>query len=89
MRLSVISAVVFSVVTLAANCAVAEEWCGYADRAKAMIECGYSTASDCATAIGKGATCFVDPDYALNARRRAPSWPGLSRPSTILASQKY
>jgi Protein of unknown function (DUF3551) len=55
---------------LSATSAHAEKWCGYAARANAMIECGYSTAAQCEDAIGKGARCFVDPDYALDAKRR-------------------
>jgi hypothetical protein len=50
----------------------ADEWCGYASHDDAMIECGYTTAADCATAVGKGGTCFVDPDVALKATRIKP-----------------
>jgi hypothetical protein len=52
---------------LSATGAHAEDWCGYAARDKALIECGYSTASDCENAVGKGGMCFIDPDYAANA----------------------
>jgi hypothetical protein len=55
---------------LSSTSAQAEEWCGYSAQANAVIECGYTTAADCETATGKGGTCFVDPDYALNARRQ-------------------
>ena len=44
----------------------AEGWCGYPTRAKALIECGYSTAAECENAVGKGGMCFIDPEYALN-----------------------
>jgi hypothetical protein len=57
---------------LSSTGAQAEEWCGYTAQDNAMIECGYSTIADCQTATGKGGTCFVDPDYALNARRARP-----------------
>ncbi len=58
--------------TLSATSAHAENWCGYAAHNNAMIECGYSTVAECQSTIGKGATCFVDPDYALNPRRARP-----------------
>ncbi len=58
---------------LSATSAHAEGWCGYAARAKAMIECGYSTVSQCESALGKGGICFVDPEYALNSRRARPT----------------
>jgi len=51
---------------LSATGAQAEDWCGYAARDKALIECGYSTASECENAVGKGGMCFIDPDYAAN-----------------------
>ena len=40
---------------LSATSAHAEDWCGYAAHANATIECGYSTAAECESAIGKGA----------------------------------
>jgi len=52
---------------LSATGAQAEDWCGYAAREKALIECGYSTASECENAVGKSGMCFIDPDYAANA----------------------
>jgi len=55
-----------------AGAAHAEGWCGYAARVKAMIECGYSSANECESAMGKGGMCFIDPNYALNVRRAAP-----------------
>jgi hypothetical protein len=57
---------------LPATGAQAEEWCGYTARDNAVIECGYTTASDCQGAVGKGGTCFVDPDIALNTKRATP-----------------
>ena len=57
---------------LSASGARAEQWCGYATHEDAVVECGYTTASDCETAVGKGGMCFVDPDLALNTRRATP-----------------
>jgi hypothetical protein len=64
----------------------AEGWCGYAAHAKAMIECGYSSATECESAIGKGGMCFVDPNYALNDSRTKPSWRAVSQPSPTFVS---
>ena len=47
-----------------------------------MIECGYTTADQCESAVGKGGMCFVDPDTALNIRRFTP----LMRPRTATNS---
>jgi hypothetical protein len=57
---------------LSATGARADEWCGYATHENAVVECGYTTAADCETAVGKGGMCFVDPDTALNIRRLRP-----------------
>jgi|HubBroStandDraft_1064217.scaffolds.fasta_scaffold356624_2 hypothetical protein len=56
---------------LSATGARADEWCGYASHDDAVIECGYTTADQCETAVGKGGMCFVDPDLALDTRRMA------------------
>jgi hypothetical protein len=56
---------------LSATGARADEWCGYASHDDAVIECGYTTADRCETAVGKGGMCFVDPDLALDTRRMA------------------
>jgi hypothetical protein len=53
---------------MSATGASAQEWCGYAG-ARSMIECGYSSLEGCESIIGKGAMCFINPDYALNATR--------------------
>jgi hypothetical protein len=53
----------------------ADEWCGYAAQQKSLIECGYSSVTECENAIGKGGMCFVDPDYALNSKPATPSFP--------------
>jgi hypothetical protein len=55
--------------SLFSTTASAAEWCGYAAKDNAVIECGYSTAEDCETITGKGGMCFIDPDYAFNERR--------------------
>lgn len=60
----------------AATSARADDWCGYAAQDDAMIECGYTTMASCQTAVdkdGKGGTCFVDPDTALNIKRATPA----------------
>jgi hypothetical protein len=59
----------------ATTSARADEWCGYTARDNAIIECGYTTMADCQSAVdkdGKGGTCFIDPDTALNFKRATP-----------------
>jgi hypothetical protein len=56
---------------LSATGARADEWCGYASHEDAVIECGYTTADQCESAVGKGGMCFVDPDLAFDTRRTA------------------
>jgi hypothetical protein len=75
MRGGIILAVAMTAVapTLASTCAQAEEWCGYGAKDKSLIECGYSSVTECQSAVGQGGTCFVDPDYALNVRSAAPA----------------
>jgi hypothetical protein len=70
MRWSVILATAALGLTFSTG-ARAEHWCGYAAHAKSMIECGYSSVTDCESAVGKGGMCFLDPSYALNAKRRS------------------
>jgi hypothetical protein len=60
---------VAALMALSADAARADEWCGYATKDNAMIECGYTTAEECENAVGKGGMCFVDPDVALETRR--------------------
>ena len=60
-------------VALSTTGAGAEGWCGYTARAKAPIECGYSTAAECQSATGKGGVCFIDPEYADNLKGKAPT----------------
>ncbi len=57
---------------MSATGAQAQSWCGYAARAHSIIECGYSSVEGCENAIGKGAMCFLNPDYALNSTRAMP-----------------
>jgi hypothetical protein len=56
----------------AASSARADEWCGYATGNNAVIQCGYTTAAGCESAVGKGGMCFVDPDTAMNIKRSTP-----------------
>jgi hypothetical protein len=65
---------------LSSTQASAQSWCGYAAHAKSVIECGYSSNSECASAIGKGGMCFPDPEYAQNAQHAVP---GVALLSTI------
>jgi len=53
---------------LSATGARADQWCGYAAKDNAVIECGYTTANGCESAVGKGGMCFVDPDIALTSK---------------------
>jgi Protein of unknown function (DUF3551) len=62
-----------ALMTLSATGARADEWCGYATHADAVIECGYTTVATCESAVGKDGRCFVDPDLALNAKRAIPA----------------
>jgi hypothetical protein len=57
-----------------------DEWCGYAVKDKALVECGYSTVAQCQDAMGKGGMCFVDPDYALKSERATPLTPAKYSP---------
>ncbi len=66
-------AVFTTLMVMTATGARAEEWCGYAARAKSIIECGYSSAAECESVIGKGGMCFIDPDYAANVKHAAPA----------------
>ena len=52
----------------------------------AVIECGYTTASDCTTAVGKGGMCFVDPDLARYFQRTKPATPLLAAKFTARPS---
>jgi hypothetical protein len=67
MRCGIILAAALSL--MSATAAHADKWCGYAAHAKSLVECGYSSATECENAIGKGGMCFIDPDYALNSNQ--------------------
>ncbi len=74
MRSGIILAAVLTATTatvIAASAARADDWCGYATKDNAVIECGYTSAQDCANAVGKDGMCFVDPDTAQNETRGA------------------
>lgn len=64
-----------SVTAVSVTGAQADEWCGYAAQVNAIIQCGYSSITGCEDTIGKGATCFVNPDYALAIKRGTPATP--------------
>jgi hypothetical protein len=74
MRCTITSAAAAAaLMVLSATGAHAEAWCGYAARANSIIECGYSTNTECENAIGKGGMCFVDPEFALDRWRSTPA----------------
>jgi hypothetical protein len=68
-RAMIWAATTAALLTASATIAQAEEWCGYKLHDNAVIECGYTTIADCESATGKGGMCFIDPEYALNAKR--------------------
>ena len=68
MRYRIIAAAA-AALALSATGARADQWCGYAAKDNAVIECGYTTAAGCETAVGKGGMCFVDPDIAFRFTR--------------------
>jgi hypothetical protein len=73
MRYAIAAAALAAFGVMSASGAQAEEWCGYAAKDNAIIECGYSTADGCETAVGKGGMCFINPDYAsLNGKHATP-----------------
>jgi hypothetical protein len=57
---------------LSASGAKADEWCGYATHDNAVVECGYTTATDCENSVGKRGVCFIDPDLALGNKHATP-----------------
>jgi hypothetical protein len=67
---------------LAISRADATAWCGYGAHAKSLIECGYSSDSECESAVGKGGVCFVDPEYAMKLKQMTPS-PAIPRRSAM------
>jgi uncharacterized protein DUF3551 len=75
MRCGLIFAVALAVMAMTTGARADDEWCGYAVKDKAIIECGYSTVAECQSAVGNGGMCFIDPDYALDDRRATPATP--------------
>jgi Protein of unknown function (DUF3551) len=75
MRCGLLFAVALAVMATTTGAQADDEWCGYAIKDKAVIECGYSTAAECQNAVGNGGMCFIDPDYAINERRSTPATP--------------
>jgi hypothetical protein len=71
---------------LSATGARADGWCGYATHEKAVIECGYTTADQCASAVGKGGMCFIDPDTAFNLTHVTPVSSPKAPPATKVLS---
>lgn len=61
---TIILAAAFAVTAIGG--ANAQQWCGYVATAKSIIQCGYSSNTECENATGKGGMCFVDPEVALN-----------------------
>jgi hypothetical protein len=66
-----LAAVTAAFATLPAT-AWAEDWCGYGNAAKSLVQCGYSSNTECETAVGKAGMCFVNPEFALNAKHATP-----------------
>ena len=69
MRGGIILATALAVLATTTGARADDEWCGYAIKNKAIIECGYSSVQECQNVVGNGGMCFIDPDYALNDRR--------------------
>ena len=62
-----------AIVLMTIPAAQAEDWCGYAARQKSLIECGYSSISECQSSLGKGGMCFINPETALNRKDQTPA----------------
>jgi hypothetical protein len=74
MRCAVIAAALVAAFVLGVSpgTAHASEYCGYAGRPGAIVQCGYSSLEGCESTLGKGAMCWVNPYVALNTRRDSP-----------------
>ena len=70
-----------AIMLMAIPAAQAQDWCGYSTREKSLIECGYSSARECQSALGKGGMCFVDPETALKGKHGTPARPNSVRPT--------
>ena len=57
----------------------AEGWCGFALHERSRIECGYSSAMECESAVGKGCVCLVDPEFALGVKAAQPQMAAMTR----------
>jgi len=69
----------FAATMASVGAAQAQEWCGW--RVKSIIQCGYSTAEQCASAVGKDGVCFVNPNAAaLNPSPGGGGWSAEGRP---------
>lgn len=70
-----------AILLMAIPAAQAEEWCGYGARKESLIECGYSSANECESALGKGGMCFIDPEVAFNRKGFTRARPDLFKPT--------
>ncbi|HEX5509507.1 MAG TPA: hypothetical protein VFX37_13480 [Pseudolabrys sp.] len=67
--------------SFASTSASAEEWCGFHDKAGAMVRCGFSSLQECKekleskTKDTKDIVCLPSPSFADNKRRDAGSLP--------------
>jgi len=52
--------------------AQAAAWCGFLDKERSQVRCGFSSLAQCKQAIGdsKEAVCMPDPESAATMRRK-------------------
>lgn len=64
MRYTIPLAALLALITV--STARATEWCGFIDKERAQVHCGYSSVEQCKQAIGdkKDAYCMPDPGFA-------------------------
>ena len=65
----VLMAAAAAMTAVSACSASAQGWCSYRTHPRSLIDCGYTSNTECENAVGKGGVCFPDPEYALNGRR--------------------
>ena len=65
----VLTAAAVALTAASAGSAQAQGWCSYRAHPKSLIDCGYTSNTECENAVGKDGVCFPDPEYAFNARR--------------------
>lgn len=67
MRYGLVSAafIAMSFTAVLSTGALAQQYCGFVNKAGAIVECGYTSREACKNATGKGAMCFVSPDVGL------------------------